>query len=149
MPGDFPHNAPSSISECDHVFTYPAELTIIRNLREDILALEQHKHFQQDLIDSLLIIITELMTNAIKHGSQNITNAHVSLGISFKKPHITCIIEDNGPGFDRSAIPDPTLPEYIHRDHGRGLFITEHLAKHIRYEYDKDTMRIIVTLEQY
>lgn len=143
------HSNPGSIAECDHTFTYPADISIIRLLRDDVLALSACKEFQTELIDALLIIITELMTNAIKHGSVDIPNGKVSLGIHFENPRITCIIEDNGPGFERSSIPDPTLPEYIHREHGRGIFITEHLAKEVRYEYEHNTMRILVILEQH
>ncbi len=142
------HSKPQSITECEYAFTYPADISIIRLLRDDVLALSACKEYQTELIDALLIIVTELMTNAIKHGSVDIPHGKVSIGIHFALPRITCIIEDNGPGFERSSIPDPTLPEYIHREHGRGIFITEHLAKDVRYEYEHNTMRILVTLEQ-
>lgn len=142
------HSNPQSIAECEHVFTYPADISIIRQLRDDVIALHTCNNYQTEIIDALLIIITELMTNAIKHGSAHIPQATVSLGIHFDAQTIMCIIEDSGPGFDRSTIPDPTLPEYILREHGRGIFITEHLAKEVRYEYQNNTMRILVTLEQ-
>jgi CheY-like chemotaxis protein len=32
-------------------------------------------------------------------------------------------IRDDGPGFDASCVPDPTLPENMHRAHGRGLLL--------------------------
>ncbi|NBO68858.1 MAG: ATP-binding protein [Bacteroidetes bacterium] len=149
MANAFSHNIPSSISECDYAFTYPADIGILTTLRNEMLSLKDIKHFQNEIIDSLLIIITELITNAIKHGSKDLQHAHIRLGLLFRMPFIVCIIEDNGPGFDRTMIPDPTLPEFIHREHGRGIFISEHLAKHIEYTYSNNTMRIIVTLEQH
>lgn len=143
------HSKPTSIAECEHKFTYPADISILKSLREGIPALKECKDYEPDTIDSLMIIITELMTNAIKHGSANLTDAKVSLGVHFHFPRISCIIEDNGPGFERTTVPDPTLPEYIHRDHGRGIFITEQLAKEVIYEHENNTMRILVTLEQH
>ena len=115
-------------------------------IRNDVLALKEYQLLDDEKQDALIIIITEMMTNAIKHGSLGIEHAHVSLGFSKIEDTLICIFEDSGPGFDRSTIPDPTLPAYIHRDHGRGIFITEHLADEVRYLYADNTMRIIVKL---
>ena len=35
------------------------------------------------------------------------------------------IIEDEGPGFDRSSVPDPTTEENLERLHGRGILLME------------------------
>jgi len=115
-------------------------------IRNDVLALNEYQLLDDEKRDALIIIITEMMTNAIKHGSLGIQNALVRLGISKIEDTVICIFEDSGPGFDRSSIPDPTLPAYIHRDHGRGIFITEYLADEVRYLHAENTMRIIVTL---
>jgi serine/threonine-protein kinase RsbW len=112
-----------------------------------VLSLNEYQSLtDEEQRDSLMIIITEMMTNAIKHGSKDLADAVVHLGITFSQDSITCIIEDSGPGFERSSIPDPTLPEYIHREHGRGIYITEHLANAVQYIHTDNTMRIIVQL---
>jgi len=115
-------------------------------IRNDILALKEYQSLNDEKRDALIIIITEMMTNAIKHGSRGIENALVILGVSKIEDTLICIFEDSGPGFDRSTIPDPTLPAYIHRDHGRGIFITEYLANEVRYLHSDNTMRILVKL---
>ena len=115
-------------------------------MRKDLLSLESFTVLDEEKKDALLIIITELMTNAIKHGSKQDEQKDVFLGLTFNVETVFCIIEDKGSGFERSTIPDPTLPEYILREHGRGIFITEHLADEVRYQYADNTMRIIVKL---
>lgn len=115
-------------------------------IRNDILALKEYQSLNDEKRDALIIIITEMMTNAIKHGSRGIENALVILGVSKIEDTLICIFEDSGQGFDRSTIPDPTLPAYIHRDHGRGIFITEYLANEVRYLHSDNTMRILVKL---
>jgi serine/threonine-protein kinase RsbW len=137
---------PKSAFECSFSRTYHADLSMIGIIRNDVLALNEYQLLDDEKRDVLIIIITEMMTNAIKHGSRGIENALVILGISKIEDTLICIFEDSGPGFDRSTIPDPTLPAYIHRDHGRGIFITEHLADEVRYLYADNTMRIIVKL---
>ena len=43
-----------------------------------------------------------------------------------------CIhVADDGAGFDPSAVPDPTLPENIEREDGRGLFVLRHLVDRV------------------
>ena len=137
---------PKSAFECSFTRTYHADLSLIGIIRNDVLALKEYQLLDDDKRDALIIIITEMMTNAIKHGSLGIENALVILGVSNIEDTVICIFEDSGPGFDRSTIPDPTLPAYIHRDHGRGIFITEHLADEVRYLHADNTMRIIVKL---
>jgi serine/threonine-protein kinase RsbW len=137
---------PKSAIECSFSRTYDADLSMIGIIRNDILALKEYQSLNDEKRDALIIIITEMMTNAIKHGSRGIENALVILGVSKIEDTLICIFEDSGPGFDRSTIPDPTLPAYIHRDHGRGIFITEYLADEVRYLHADNTMRIIVKL---
>ena len=137
---------PKSAFECSFSRTYHADLSMIGIIRNDVLALKEYQLLDDDKRDALIIIITEMMTNAIKHGSLGIENALVILGVSNIEDTVICIFEDSGPGFDRSTIPDPTLPAYLHRDHGRGIFITEHLADEVRYLHADNTMRLIVKL---
>lgn len=140
------HNTPKTVSECAFTFSYSSKLSNIAIIRQDILSLGIIATMDEEEKDTLIIIITELMTNAIKHGNNQDEQKEVFLGLTFNAESVYCIIEDQGPGFDRASIPDPTLPEFIHREHGRGIFITEHLADEVRYEYNQDIMRIIVII---
>ena len=146
MAHDSSHITPNNVSECAFTFSYSANLSNISTVRKDLLSLESFTVLDEEKKDALLIIITELMTNAIQHGSKQDELKDVFLGLTFNAETVFCIIEDKGSGFERSTIPDPTLPEYILREHGRGIFITEHLADEVRYEYTENTMRIIVKL---
>lgn len=146
MSHDASHITPKNVTECEFTFSYSANLSNIGLIRDDVLSLDDYARLDEEKKDSLIIIITELMTNAIKHGSNQDEQKNVFLGLTFTSKSVFCIIEDSGTGFDRSTIPDPTLPEYIHREHGRGIFITEHLADEVRYECVHDIMRIIVMI---
>jgi anti-sigma regulatory factor (Ser/Thr protein kinase) len=33
------------------------------------------------------------------------------------------VVQDEGPGFDPSTLPDPTLPSNVGQTNGRGLFL--------------------------
>jgi hypothetical protein len=42
-------------------------------------------------------------------------------------------VEDEGPGFDPAAVPDPTDPEYLERPCGRGLLLMHHYLTWLCY----------------
>ena len=141
-----PHSEPSSVAASVFRYSYNADFSALQTMRDHLRMLPEFLALHEDISHALMIIITELMTNAIRHGSNENSAKSIGLGLTFHQAHITCIIEDNGPGFDRASIPDPTSPEHIHRTHGRGLYIVEHLANQVNYEYLNNIMRILVTV---
>ncbi len=42
-------------------------------------------------------------------------------------------VADDGNGFDPSLVPDPTTPELLDREGGRGLFVLRHLVDTIEF----------------
>jgi len=46
---------------------------------------------------------------------------HVSVGLT--RDELTCVIRDEGPGFDATQVPDPTSPDQLERVSGRGLYL--------------------------
>ena len=50
-------------------------------------------------------------------------NRKVKIQVDFSLSNINICIEDEGPGFDPSKLPDPTDPENIERASGRGLLL--------------------------
>jgi serine/threonine-protein kinase RsbW len=42
-------------------------------------------------------------------------------------------VQDQGPGFDPEAVPDPMAPENLDRPCGRGLLLIRHYTTWVRY----------------
>jgi len=42
-------------------------------------------------------------------------------------------VTDEGPGFNRKPVPDPTTPENIEALNGRGIYLMSHLADKLNY----------------
>jgi len=40
---------------------------------------------------------------------------------------------DDGNGFDTSRLPDPTHPDNLEREYGRGLFVIRHLVDDVAF----------------
>ena len=79
--------------------------------------------FPDESIRKMKIILTELFANAIYHGNDGDHSKKVTVGHIIDKNMVKISIMDEGKGFAPSQIPDPTLPENLVKDCGRGLFI--------------------------
>jgi serine phosphatase RsbU (regulator of sigma subunit)/anti-sigma regulatory factor (Ser/Thr protein kinase) len=79
--------------------------------------------YPDESIRKMKIILTELFANAIYHGNGGDYSKKVTVGHIVNKQKVVVSIMDEGKGFDPKKIPDPTLPENLVKDCGRGLFI--------------------------
>lgn len=90
----------------------------------------------QGLIDTasnLFVALDEAIANAIKHGNRNDPEKLVSIVAELTPAEATFTITDEGDGFDHTALPDPTDPNYIMRPCGRGVMLIYHLMDEVRY----------------
>jgi serine/threonine-protein kinase RsbW len=88
----------------------------------------------EEKFGNIIISVTEAVNNAIVHGNKN--NPNKSFDISFRSSptDITFVVKDEGSGFDPAALPDPTAPENIEKDNGRGVFLMRKLADKVEFE---------------
>lgn len=88
-------------------------------------------NIDEDRINTSLIIITELVNNAIIHGNQADPQKFVRINMKYNEKsrilHFT--ITDEGPGFDDENLSDPTNKENLLKSSGRGIYIVKHYAK--------------------
>ena len=83
---------------------------------------------------NILIAVTEAVNNAITHGNQSNENKKVHLAYQSISNEISFTVTDQGNGFDYENVPDPTLPENILKENGRGVFLMKCLADEIAFE---------------
>jgi serine/threonine-protein kinase RsbW len=59
---------------------------------------------------------------------------------------MTITIKDEGRGFKLEAVPDPTRPENILKESGRGIHIMRSFLKDLRYNFTPTGTETILTL---
>ncbi len=77
----------------------------------------------EEKINGLLLSVTEATTNAIIHGNKNNSLKLVRINVTVENSTLIIKIKDEGNGFDPSIVPDPTNPENLLKDSGRGLYL--------------------------
>ncbi|HEV8511402.1 MAG TPA: ATP-binding protein [Gemmatimonadales bacterium] len=77
--------------------------------------------------------LAEALGNAIRYGTgenpARIVRVRVELGGDVVRIHVI----DDGGGFDTSQMPDPTHPDNLEREFGRGLFVIRHLVDDVAF----------------
>ncbi|MDK9699554.1 MAG: ATP-binding protein [bacterium] len=87
---------------------------------------------------TLGMIVTEAANNSIHHGNHGDPNLPVDIRIEFHREFLKIIFKDAGKGFDPSLLPDPTSPENLLRDSGRGFMILRHFCRDVQTETADD-----------
>jgi serine/threonine-protein kinase RsbW len=84
---------------------------------------------------TLEVALFEAFANAVIHGNQQ--DARKQVHIECKccpGDEIRIRVRDEGQGFDVSKVPDPTAPENIESEHGRGILMMRTFMDEVRYE---------------
>ena len=91
-------------------------------------------HIQEDLYGNVLIAVTEAVNNAIIHGNTFNVNKSVTVEVVQTDDSLTFRVIDEGAGFDYMNLPDPTSPENIEKENGRGIFLIQNLSDSLDFE---------------
>ena len=91
-------------------------------------------NISEDYYGNILVAITEAVNNAIYHGNQANPTKNIDIFFRSFSDHVSFIVKDEGPGFNFSSLPDPTNPENIEKENGRGVFLMRNLADNVSFE---------------
>ena len=103
----------------------PDSISVVERMIEEV---RDKYNVSEDMYGNMLVAITEAVTNAIYHGNKSDPSKKVSVAILHNPHSITFTITDQGKGFDFYNLDDPTSPENLEKECGRGIFLMKHLA---------------------
>lgn len=88
----------------------------------------------EDAYGNILIAVTEAVNNAVIHGNCFKSDVDVDVEVLDVDDRLCFTIKDKGKGFDFSNLPDPTAPENIEKENGRGIFLIKNLADELIFD---------------
>ena len=113
--------------------TLPADfqsLVDVENLVEKVC---QTVGIQEDAYGNVLIAVTEAVNNAISHGNEQVPSLSIDVAVGDSIDSFCFKIKDQGLGFDYNNLPDPTAPENILKENGRGIFLMRNLSDEVSF----------------
>jgi serine/threonine-protein kinase RsbW len=94
----------------------------------------------------LLLAVTEATTNAIIHANKCDVSKLVRIHAQIEDSKLIIKIKDEGKGFDPTTLPDPTHPENLLKDSGRGVFLMKVYMNEVKYNVTPSGMETILVL---
>lgn len=93
--------------------------------------------------DEIEIAIREALANAVIHGNHENAEKHVDVICRCSMDgEVLIIVRDEGEGFERGAVPDPTEPERLLLSSGRGLHLMRALMDAVSFEENGTVVRM-------
>jgi serine/threonine-protein kinase RsbW len=125
------------------VFSIASDYAAGRAVQNEILEDVRRNGFKGNTFFAINLALEEALTNAIRHGNRldPQKKIRVEAKVSGKRAEIT--IEDEGPGFDRRSIPDPTAQENLEKCSGRGILLIEAYMSRVTWDRGGRRLRMI------
>lgn len=119
--------------------SHPSNIVQVESFIEDF----RLRHgISEEVYGNMLVAITEAVNNAIIHGNRTDSEKQVNICLSHHRNKVTCRISDEGDGFDFNHVPDPTAPENLVKEGGRGIFLMKHLSDLVIFSNDGSVVEI-------
>lgn len=130
--------------------TYKLEIksdpNLLPDVEEFIENISTDINLDKGRLNNLLLSVNEAISNAMKHGNRFDIEKKVTITASLNQSQLRISIKDEGQGFDPDKVPDPTAPENIFKDSGRGLYIMRTCIDDMKYEFHPDGTELILIM---
>ena len=111
----------------------PSDTEAGQAVQERIVSrLESLEYSMRDVF-GVRLALEEALVNAIKHGNGLDPDKTVRVNCLIEDDLLRIEIEDQGPGFNMSDVPDPTADENLERPCGRGIMLIKSFMTSVEY----------------
>ncbi|HQU71034.1 MAG: ATP-binding protein [Calditrichaeota bacterium] len=135
------------ISDVEEELIIPSDFKYLSVVEAFIVNLCKRAGLGEDQSDNMAIAITELVNNAIVHANKQDPHKLVTLGAYYHDNRVVVKIRDQGQGFDPNKIANPTDPQNLWKQSGRGVFLVRNLIDEV--EIESSDQGTLVTLTEY
>ena len=125
----------------------PSDVQYIEAIVEQVVRrCAAHSYPRRHLSLNVPVALTEALSNAILRGNQDDIARSVHVHADVDSSRLMVEVRDEGSGFDLEACTeDPTTPENLLREDGRGLYLMRRLMDHVeRFSDGGNVVRLIL-----
>ncbi len=116
----------------------------IDRAQDQIVAAAERHHYPKASIFALRLSLQEAVSNAFRHGHKDLPpSTPVAIEYDVADARIRVAIQDQGPGFDPSSVPDPTLETNLEIPSGRGLFLMKAYMESLTYNASGNRLEMV------
>jgi serine/threonine-protein kinase RsbW len=118
---------------------FPGRLEFLDLVDNIIAGVNELMQFKEEDATAVSISVIEAGTNAIQHGCQNGSDHEVQISFVVAGDELAVEVHDPGLGFDPGSLPDPTSPDNLLKERGRGIFIIRQMMDELDFDFSNGT----------
>lgn len=119
---------------------------LMPEVEQFVLDVAEEIGLNENKFNNIALAVAEAISNSIKHGNKNDKNKKVFIKIEVKNDQMIVTLKDEGTGFDPNTVPDPTKPENILKESGRGVHIMRSLLDDLRFNFTPNGTEIVLII---
>lgn len=119
---------------------------ILPELEERIIEIAKSLNLDQFKINNLALSFSEAISNSMRHGNKYSDKKNVEIEVYTDNNKLFISLKDEGKGFDVSSVPDPTKPENILKESGRGIHIMKNFLDDVKFNFTENGTEVILVL---
>lgn len=119
---------------------------LMPEVEQFVLDIAAEVGLNKDKYNNIALAVAEAISNSIKHGNKNDKSKKVSINIKVEDEKMIVSLKDEGTGFDPKTVPDPTQPENILKESGRGVHIMRSLLDDLKFNFTPNGTEIILII---
>jgi serine/threonine-protein kinase RsbW len=124
-------------------FIIPSDYPEVRVVQNRVLDEVERCNYGPDAVWAIKLALEEALINAIKHGNKLDRSKKIRIEVSVTPEQAEIVVEDEGDGFDRACVPDPTAEENLERLHGRGILLMEAYMNEVQWSLGGRRVRMV------
>ena len=126
----------------------PNDPDAIEALRDRLVHAMDVTGFSEASCFAVRLAFEEAVSNAFRHGHRGLPDSErVVVQIRIARDQAEIVVEDQGPGFDPKAIPDPTLSSNLEKPSGRGLMLIRAYMTRVEHNTRGNQVRMIYIVQ--
>jgi len=127
--------------------TFPSDPDLLPEIEDWIMEIAQEAKLNEDKFNHLALSVAEASANSIMHGNKSNKNIPIDIEVTYDSEQIEITFSDRGTGFIMNEVPDPTAPENILKDSGRGIHIMRSFLDDLRYNFSEKGTDVTLVLK--
>lgn len=114
--------------------TLPSSIDQIARIEDLLWEIFRRHALPESHFSVVYMALTEAASNAIRHGNAANPEKEVKIFVDCNGRSLHLCVEDEGKGFDPENLADPTDPDNLLKEGGRGVFLMRKFADDLRFE---------------
>ena len=119
---------------------------LMPEVEEFILNIAHEINLKEEKHNDLALSTAEAISNSIVHGNKLDKNKKVLVTVTVTDSQMIIMFKDEGKGFNPNDVPDPTAPENILKDSGRGIHIMKSFIDELKYNFTPEGTEAILVI---